>query len=43
MSENFTAQLPESNLASKNVVPDITDFIKKTDFDGKLKNLNKTV
>ena len=37
-SENFTARLAQSNLASKS---DIANFIKKTDFDDKLKNLNK--
>ena len=36
--ENFAATLAEANLARKN------DFIKKkTDFDDKLKNLNKNV
>ena len=38
--ENFTARLKQANLASKG---DITDFAKKTDFDDKLKNLNKKV
>ena len=39
-SENFTARLKQENLTSKN---DIADFVKKTDFDDKLKNLNKNV
>ena len=39
-SDNFAARLKQANLASKN---DITDFVKKTDFDDKLKNLNKKV
>ena len=37
-SENFTATLPQTNLASKN---DIAKFVKKTDFEDKLKSLNK--
>ena len=32
--------MKQVNLASKN---DIADFVKKTDFDDKLKNLNKKV
>ena len=40
MSGNFAARLAPANLASKN---DIANFIKKTDFDDKLKNLNKKV
>ena len=39
-AENFAARLAQANLASKN---DIANFIKKTDFDDKLKNLNKKV
>ena len=39
-SENFAARLAQANLASKT---DITDFIQKRDFDGKLKKLNKKV
>ena len=39
-SENFAARLKQANLASKN---DITDFVKNTDFDGKLKKVNKKV
>ena len=35
MSDNFAASLTKANLASKN---DIADFVKKTDFDEKLKN-----
>ena len=34
-AENFAARLSQSNLASKN---DIANFVKKTDFDNKLKN-----
>ena len=40
MSDSFTARLKKANLASKN---DIADFVKKTDFDDKLKNFNKNV
>ena len=36
--ENFIARLGKSNLANKN---DIANFVKKTNFDNKLKNLNK--
>ena len=39
-SENFSARLAPANLASKN---DIPNFVKMTDFDDKLKNLNKNV
>ena len=39
-SENFTATLAQSNLASKS---DIANFIKNTDFDDELKTLNKNV
>ena len=39
-AENFAARLTQVNLASKN---DISNFIKKTDFDYKLKNLSKKV
>ena len=39
-SENFTAGLAQANLASKS---DIANFVKKADFDDKLKNLNKNV
>ena len=35
-SENFTARLKQANLASKN---DIANFVKKTDFDNKLKTV----
>ena len=34
-AENFTARLAKANLASKN---DIGNFVKKTDFDEKLKS-----
>ena len=37
-AENFTARLAQANLASKS---NITNFVKKTDFDDKLNNLNK--
>ena len=36
--ENFAARLAQANLANKS---DIANFVKKTDFDTKLKNLNK--
>ena len=39
-SENFAARLAQANLASKS---DIGNFVKKTDFDDKLKNLNEKV
>ena len=39
-SANFAARLAQGNLASKN---DIAVLVKKTDFDKKLKNLNKNV
>ena len=35
-SEKFTARLAQANLASKN---DIANFVKKTDFDNKLKDV----
>ena len=35
-SENFTAKLKQTNLASKS---DIANFVKKTDFDNKLKDV----
>ena len=37
---NFSARLAEANLARKN---DIANFVKKTDFDNKLENVNKNV
>ena len=37
-AENFTARLARASLASKS---NITNFVKKTDFDDKLNNLNK--
>ena len=40
MAENIAARLAEANLVSKNY---IAKFIKKTDFDDKLKNVNKEV
>ena len=39
-SENFIARLKQANLASKY---DIANFVNKTDFDDKLKNLNKKI
>ena len=36
-AENFAARLAQANLASKS---DVANFVKKTDFDEKLKNLN---
>ena len=39
-SANFAARLAQGNLARKN---DIAVLVKKTDFDKKLKNLNKNV
>ena len=36
--ETFAAWLKQSNLATK---ADIADFVKDTDFDNKLKSLNK--
>ena len=37
---NFSARLAQANLASKNY---IANFVKKTDFDDKLRNVNKNV
>ena len=37
---NFAARLAQANLASKN---DLANFVKKTDFDKKLKNLSKKI
>ena len=37
-AENFAARLAQVNLASKS---DVANFVKKTDSDDKLKNLNK--
>ena len=39
-AENFTARLKQATLETKG---DIADFVKKTDFNDKLKNLNKKV
>ena len=39
-AENFNARLAQANLASKN---DIANFVKNTDFDDKLKFLNKKI
>ena len=40
MSDNFAVILAQAKLAAK---ADLADFVKKTDFDDKLKNLNKKV
>ena len=37
-AENFAARLAQANLTNKN---DIANFVKRTDFDAKLQNLNK--
>ena len=37
-SESFNARIKQENLASKN---DITNFVKKADFDNKLKNITQ--
>ena len=39
-SENFEVRLAQANLATK---ADIDDFVEQTDFNDKLKNLNKKV
>ena len=39
-AENFAARLAQANVATKS---DIVNFVDKTDFDDKLKNLNKKV
>ena len=38
IADNFTARLAKANLVSKNY---IADFVKKTNFDDKLKHLHK--
>ena len=40
MTHNFTERLAWAKLATK---ADIVDFVKKTDFDDKLKKINKKV
>ena len=40
MTHNFAARLAQAQLATKD---EITDFVKETDFDNKLKKLNKKV
>ena len=40
MAETFANKLKQTNLASKS---NITDFVRNTDFDNKLKNISKTV
>ena len=39
-AENFAARLAQANLATES---DIANFVNKTDFDEKLKNVNKKV
>ena len=39
-AQNFAARLAQANLASTN---DIANFVKKADFDDKLKTLNKNL
>ena len=39
-SENFASRLAQVNLPGKN---DIANFVKETEFDDKLKNLNKNI
>ena len=39
-ADNFRARLAQANLAGKD---DIANFVKTTDFDDKLRNLNKKV
>ena len=38
-SENFTAKLKQANLASKHA---FANFVKRTDFDNKLKNVTSS-
>ena len=38
--DNFAARLAQTKLATKD---DIADFIKETDFDQKIKNINKEI
>ena len=40
MAETFANKLKQTNLASKS---NITDFVRNTDFDNKLKNISKRV
>ena len=40
MAETFANKLKQTNLASES---NITDFVRNTDFDNKLKNISKTV
>ena len=40
VAENLTARLAQTNLASKN---DVANFVKKTEFEDKLQNLNERV
>ena len=42
-SENFAARLTQANLASKTDILDITDLLKKIDFDNKLISFNKRI
>ena len=40
MAQNFASRLAQANLAN---ISDIANFVKKIDFDDKLKTLNKNV
>ena len=40
MADNFAARLTQPKLATKD---DIADFVKETDFDKKLNNLNNKI
>ena len=41
--EHFAARLEQANSASKTDILEIIDFVKKTDLDNKLKNLNRKI
>ena len=40
-TKSFKTRLKQANLGSETDITDITDFVKKTDFDDKLKNSNE--
>ena len=42
-SKNLATRLAQASIASKTDIPDITDFVKKSDFDIKLINFNKKI
>ena len=42
-SESFAARLAQANLATKTDIPDITDFVKKADFENKLISFQKRI